>query len=174
MRSFLAGCAAALLFAGCTAELSREWQRVEPPRSAIDFTLPQLDGPPVSLASLRGRIVIMDFWTTWCGPCRYSSPSLDIIYRKYKGHGVSVLLVNVGEPPEEVKAWAKGKYAATILLDQDTKVSTAYGVSGIPRLFILDREGRVIYDHAGYGGGLEQSLKLILDELLTHGPRTDA
>ncbi len=170
----LFACVAALFLAGCNAELSSEWQRLDPPRPVRDFTLPQLDGPEVSLASLRGRIVIMEFWATWCGPCQYSGPSLDVIYRKYKNRGVSVLLINSGQSADEVRKWAKGKYAATMLLDQSALVSGSYGVSGIPRLFILDREGRVLYDHGGYRGGLEQSLKTILDGLLAERAGTDA
>ena len=172
-RRWLAACAAVLL-AGCNTELSSDWQRINPPRPAEEFTLPQLNGPPVSLASLRGRIVIVEFWATWCGPCRSSGPSLDLISRTYKDRGVSVLLVNVGESPEQVREWVGNRYAATILLDREGLVSGSYGVSGIPRLFILNREGRILYDHGGYGGGLEQSLTLMLDKLLAEGQDTDA
>ena len=172
-RRLLAACAAVFL-AGCNAELSSDWQRIDPPRPAEAFTLPQLDGPLVSLASLRGRIVIMEFWATWCGPCQYSGPSLDVIHRTYKDRDVSVLLVNVGETPEQVRKWIGNRYAATILLDREGLVSGSYGVSGIPRLFILNREGRILYDHSGYGGGLEQSLTRILNELLAEGQAADA
>ncbi len=170
-RGFLA---VLLLLAGAcgSGAIAPEWKRLDPRPAAHEFTLPQLDGPPVTLSAFRGRVVLMEFWATWCGPCRYSTPSLDAIFKAYRGRGVSVLLINVGESPEQVRAWAKRRFTAPILLDRDGQVVNEYGVSGIPRLFIVDREGRIVYDHGGYRGGLEQNLRLILKELLTEGGAT--
>ena len=163
---------AALFIVGCQpSDLGTEWHRIDPPAPSIDFTLPQLDGTPVHLAELQGRVVIMEFWATWCGPCRYSSPSLDAIYRQYKNRGVSVLLINEGESAEHVRRWAEHRFAAPTLLDQETQVSARYNVHGLPSLFILDRSGQIIYAHAGYGGGLERRLQLILDQELGSAER---
>ena len=139
--------------------------------AAPDFALPQLDGQTVSLSGLRGRVVLIEFWATWCGPCRFSLPSLDVIFKRYRDRGVTVLLVNQGEEAGKVLAWAGRRFTAPILLDRDGQVGTRYGVQGIPRLFIVDAEGRVAYEHQGYGGGLERNLTLILDERLasSHG-----
>jgi len=160
--------------AGCkpAGGLNSEWERVEPPVAAADFTLPQLTGAPVSLSSLRGHPVIMEFWATWCAPCRYSTPSLEAVYRRYKNRGVMVLLINQGESAEQVRAWAGKRFTAPILLDREGAAAGRYGVAGIPRLFIVDREGRIVFDHSGYAGGLERDLHTILDQLLlpvTHG-----
>ena len=156
-----------LLTGGCEpAALSPDWTRLNPPIEAPAFTLPRVDGASVSLAEQRGRIVIMEFWATWCGPCQESSPSLDAIYRHYRNRGVTVLLINEGETAEVVRRWAERRFEAPILLDQQQEVGVRYGLSGIPHLFIIDREGRMIYTHSGYGGGLEQDLTIILKELL--------
>ena len=161
--------------ADCKPNGRSEWQRVEPGVAAPEFTLPQLNGDAVSLSSLRGGPVIIEFWATWCGPCRYSTPSLEAIYRRYKDRGVMVLLINQGESPEQVRAWAGSRFTAPILLDRDGAVGARYGVAGIPRLLIIDRDGHLLYDHSGYAGGLERNLGVILDELLipplqvTHG-----
>ncbi len=120
----------------------------------------------MSLSGLHGRVVIVEFLATWCGQCRYSSPSLDAIYRQHKERGVSVLLVNEGESAEHVRHWAEHRFAAPILLDQKMQVSDRYGVHGLPSLFILDRDGQIIYAYAGYAGGLERRPKLILDQEL--------
>ncbi len=161
-----------LAIAGCGPDtISRDWHRVEPPIAAPDFTLPQLGGGAVSLSSLRGRVVGMEFWATWCGPCRFSLPSLDVIYRRYRDRGVTVLLINKGEDAKKVRAWAKRRFAAPILLDQDEEAARRYQVEGIPRLFIVDQTGHLIYAHVGYGGGLERNLSLILEQLL-HGQAT--
>ena len=153
---------------GCESNIiSSDWHRVEPPIAAPDFTAAQLDGEPVTLSTLHGRVVIMDFWATWCGPCRFSLPSLDVIYKQYRDRGVSVLLVDQGETAEQVRRWIKHRFTAPILLDQDGRVGQLYPGDGIPRLFIVDQTGHIIYAHEGYGGGLEHNLKLILEKLLT-------
>ena len=127
----------------------------------------QLDGGTVSFADYRGRVVIMEFWATWCPPCRYSTPSLEAIYRRYRDRGVTVLLINEGEPAERVRAWVERRFTAPVLLDTDGRVAQLYQVAGIPRLFIVDQNGQIMYDRSGYRGGLEHNLTLILNELLT-------
>ena len=158
-----------LLSQGCgqSATISSDWERIEPPRESVDFSVPQLDGPAVSFAELRGRVVIMEFWATWCGPCRFSLPSLEVIYKRFRNRGVTVLLINQGEDAGTVRKWAEQRFTAPILLDADQHVGRLYGVSGIPRLFIVDQRGRIVYAHAGYGGGLEHNLALILEQLLS-------
>jgi thiol-disulfide isomerase/thioredoxin len=162
--------ALSMALGGCQpSTLTADWERITPPAPAPAFTLPQLDGEPVSLASLRGRVVVLEFWATWCGPCRQSIPSLEAVYRRHRDRGLTVLLVNVGETPELARQWLGGRVTAPILLDRDGQAQAAYGVESIPRLFVIDRQGRAVYAHAGYGGGLEHSLRLILQELLGPG-----
>ena len=152
---------------GCEPNtITPDWHHLEPPVAAPDFTLPQLDATSVTRSDLHGRVVIMEFWATWCGPCRFSLPSLEVIYRRYRKQGVSVLLINEGEAADKVRAWAQRQFTAPILLDQEGRVSGDYGVQGIPRLFIVDQTGQLVYAHEGYGGGLEHNLALILDQLL--------
>jgi thiol-disulfide isomerase/thioredoxin len=168
----LLACCAFLLLAGCEPDgITRDWHPVEPPVPAPDFSLQRLDGPAVSLKDLRGSVVVLEFWATWCGPCRGSLPSLEVIARRYRDRRVQVLLVNVAEQAEPVRAWLEGRYeAAAVLLDGDGGVSERYGVDGIPRLFVIDQDGRVVWSHQGYGGGLERNLTMILDQLLSgHG-----
>ena len=156
-----------LFLVGCKPTgMMSDWQRVEPPLEAPPFALPMLNGNSMSLSDMRGQFVLVEFWATWCGPCRYSTPSLEAVYRRYKDRGVAVLLINQGESPEQVRAWAGKRFTAPILLDRDGAVGTRYGVNGIPRLLIIDREGRILYDHSGYAGELERNLGVILDGLL--------
>ena len=146
--------------------LSSEWRRVDPPVAAPDFTLTQLDGGAVTLSKLRGRVVVLDFWATWCGPCRFSLPSLEVIYKQYQDHGVIVLLVNEGEEAATVRQWAQRRFTAPILLDRDEHVAQLYHATGLPTSLIIDQSGYLRYVHEGYGGGLEHSLSAILSELL--------
>ena len=147
--------------------IGSDWRRIDPPIAAEPFTLDALDGSPVTLAALKDRVVVMEFWATWCGPCRFSLPSLEAIAKRYRDRDVQVLLVNVSEKPEPVRAWLEKRYeASVVLLDRDGSVSNRYGVSGIPRLFVIDEYGRLVWSHQGYGGGLERNLSMILDQLL--------
>ena len=156
-----------VLLAGCEAGgLSSDWKPIEAPLAAPDFTLSRLEGGEVSLIEYQGQVVLMEFWATWCGPCRYSTPSLEAIYRKYRDRGVTVLLINQQETPEAIRKWAENRFTATILLDRDGTVARRYGVEGIPQLFIVDQDVRLLYRRRGYGGGLERDLKHILDGLL--------
>ena len=156
-----------LTLIGCEeAGIGSDWRRLEPKAVAPAFTLSQLNGSPVSLADYRGRIVILEFWATWCGPCRSSLPSLEVISRQYRDRGVSVLLINEQETAERVRQWAGDRFTAPSLLDQDGRVGEQYQLRGLPRLFMLDQAGRVVYAHEGYGGWLERNLKLILGGLL--------
>ena len=150
---------------GCEPTTSN-WSRVEPAIPATAFTLPQLSGGESSLSELKGRVVIVEFWATWCGPCHYSTPSLEAIYRQYRERGVTVLLINEGDTPEQVRAWAGRRFTAPILLDRDGAVGGRYGVRSIPRLFVIDQRGLILYDESGYRGGLERNLQLILERLL--------
>lgn len=157
----------ALALSGCApAGIGKDWKRIEPPVQAPEFTLPQLDAGPVSLSGYRGRVVIMEFWATWCGPCQFSLPSLEVVYKRYRDRGVTVLMLNEGEPVETVRKWTGRRFTAPILLDQDQGVGRLYQVRGLPRLFIVDQQGNLVYAHEGYGGGLERNLKLILEGLL--------
>jgi len=91
---------------------------------------------------------------------------LEAIYRKYRDRGVAVLLINQQETPEAIRAWAGNRFTATMLLDRDGTVARRYGLRGIPQLFIVDQDGRLLYRRAGYRGGLERDLKHMLDGLL--------
>lgn len=165
-----------MLLVGCgcgSKTIGPDWKRIEPGVLAEDFTLPQLGGGSVKLSDLRGRIVIMECWATWCGPCRFSLPSLELIYRRYRDRGVTVLLLNQGEKANQIQRWAEKRFTAPILLDATGSVAARYKVDGIPRLFIVGQDGQLVYEHAGYGGGLEHNLTLILDGML-QGHRSQA
>jgi len=159
-------CVIAVLFCGCQSATST-WKPLATPVAAPDFTLPALTGDPITLSGLRGQVVVMEFWATWCGPCQYSSPSLEVISQRFRGRGVTVLLINKGERADAVRAWARGRFTTPILLDEHEHVAALYGIEAIPQLFIIDQDGDIRYAESGYTGGLERNLSSILNQLLT-------
>jgi len=107
------------------------------------FTLRSIDGKTYSLDSLRGKVVLLNFWATWCPPCRKEMPDMETLYRRFEQKGLVVLAVS-DENSETVAGFlAKQNYSFPVLLDPDRKVNEAFGVEGIPKSFIFDREGRL-------------------------------
>jgi len=116
-------------------------------QKATDFTLTGLDGKTYTLSKLRGKVVMLDFWATWCGPCRIEMPHVQKLHSEFKSKGLVVFGVNYGETSTRVKPFiAKNMYDFTILMDKDQQVGGHYQVSGIPALFIIDKQG-VIRSH---------------------------
>jgi peroxiredoxin len=123
---------------------------------APDFTLESRAGGPVSLAGLRGQVVLVNFWATWCAPCRQEMPLLDAIYRRYEPMGFTLLGVNV-EPDSRLSERFLRDTPVTfpILFDPEERVSRLYSVAAMPSTVIIDRKGVVRYIHHGYKPGDE-------------------
>ena len=116
-------------------------------QKASDFTLSDLAGKPLKLSSLRGKVVLLDFWATWCGPCRIEMPRVQKFHDEFKDKGLVVLGINDGEIASRVEPFLKKNgYSFRILLDHDQSVAARYQVTGIPSLFVIDRNG-VISSH---------------------------
>jgi len=133
------------------------------PASATDslvpapaFTLANRAGGEVSLADLKGQVVMINFWASWCGPCRKEFPALDQIYAKYKPMGFTLVAINVeSEKADAEKFLATTPASFPILFDPDNKVSGSYGVSAMPTTVLVDRQGRVRWLHRAYKPGDE-------------------
>jgi thiol-disulfide isomerase/thioredoxin len=118
-----------------------------------DFSLPLLSSESVpeslrkvqSLGALKGKVVFLNFWATWCGPCRVEMPSMEALYLMYKDRGFEILAVNSGERNPEVMSFMTN-YGLTFptVLDSDGTVSRSYGIQAIPTTFLIDREGNMI------------------------------
>jgi peroxiredoxin len=127
-------------------------------------------GQTVSLASLKGKVVFLNLWATWCGPCREEMPSMETLYDEYKGNNDFVMLA-VSEDTKGKTAVLpyveKNGYHFRILLDPENKVGDSYGVSGVPETFIIDRSGRIVAHHMGAFDWSRPDVKSALDELLS-------
>ncbi|MCU1237947.1 MAG: Redoxin domain protein, partial [Candidatus Solibacter sp.] len=107
------------------------------------FTLTSLDGKTYTLDGLRGKIVLLNFWATWCPPCRKEMPDMEKLYRTYEKKGLTVIAVSDEDRETVANFMAKNNYTFPIALDPGRKVNLAFSVEGIPKSFIFDREGRL-------------------------------
>jgi peroxiredoxin len=124
---------------------------------APDFTLNAQGGKSVELTQFKGQVVMLNFWASWCGPCRQEMPLLDSIYKKYSKLGFTMIGVNVEPDSKAANDWLKQTPVSfPILYDTDSKVSKLYGVSGMPSTVIVDRKGTVRMIHHGYKPGDEE------------------
>lgn len=120
-----------------------------PPRSANsvaapDFSLPALDGQNITLSGLKGRPVMVNFWASWCVPCREEMPLLQAVFEEKQKEGLVLLAVDIGETPEVVRKFvAENKLTFTIPLDRDNRVAATYGIRAIPTTVLVDKNGDI-------------------------------
>ncbi|MBX3623587.1 MAG: TlpA family protein disulfide reductase [Rhizobacter sp.] len=135
--------------------------------NAPDFTLKTLNGPNMRLQEQRGKVVLVNFWATWCGPCRKEMPHLNRIADKYKSSGLVLLGVNIDEDVRNAAEVAgKLKVSFPVLLDTDKAVSKMYDLNSMPSTMVIDRSGKVRYVHRGYQDGYEDTYDQQIRELL--------
>ena len=126
------------------------------PQAAPDFALPARDGGDVRLSELKGQVVMINFWATWCGPCRQEMPLLQQLHAKYEPLGFTLLGVNVESDSVAAQSWLKAvPVTFAILFDRSNEVAGRFGVEGMPSTVFVDRAGNVRYVHRGYKPGDE-------------------
>ncbi len=112
---------------------------------SIDFTLSDLSGKKVSLSSYKGKLVFLNFWATWCPPCRSEMPSMERLYQKLKGKGLVILAVDLQEDAQSVQKFVdEHKLSFQVLLDSDGRVGTTYGARSIPTTYLIGRDGSAL------------------------------
>ena len=149
MRNRIAAVAAALA-------ISLPALAADPSGPAPSFTLTSSAGKDVSLEQYKGQVVMLNFWASWCGPCRQEMPLLESIYKKYNKMGFTLIGVNVEPNSQAANEWLKATPVSfPILYDKDSKVSKLYDVAGMPSTVIIDRSGKLRVLHRGYKPGDE-------------------
>jgi peroxiredoxin len=129
-------------------------------------TLFGVNGAPIRIPeSLRGKVAILHFWQIGCSSCKLEMPAMDVLYGKYRGKGLEILAINVGQERETVKNFAAElRVSYPILLDKEGKIAALYGVTDIPRTYLIDRSGVVRYRI--FGGASPETLKKLVLSLL--------
>src|SRR5882672_9422063 len=135
--------------------------------AAPDFALKSDSGRNVRLSELRGQVVLVNFWASWCSPCRQELPLLNKIFTRYHAAGFTLLAVNVDDDRKNAEAMLKRlELQFPTLFDGNKNVVKLYGVNAMPATLLIDRDGRVPYVHRGYYDGYERKYEQQVRELL--------
>jgi thiol-disulfide isomerase/thioredoxin len=143
-------------------------------KAAPAWELKDIAGKPVRLADFKGKVVVMDFWGSWCPPCRLELPKFQALYDKYKGNPNVVFLgmnwERGDEPEARMKAvtefMAKNQYTFPVVIDHERVAANAYEIPGFPTVFMIDETGTVRYRNVGYEQGVEQILEAQLESMV--------
>ena len=134
---------------------------------APNFTLKSVSGKNLKLSEMTGNVVLINFWASWCGPCREEMPLLNALHKKYEPLGFTVLGVNVEEQADKAKGFLSDfPVDFPILLDNTNKVSKQYNVIAMPTTVLVDRDGNVRYLHEGYKPGDEKKYRQMIKKLV--------
>ena len=140
----------------------------DPAGPAPQFVLPAKGGSQLNLAQYRGQVVMINFWASWCGPCRQEMPLLEDIYKKYNKLGFTLIGVNVEPDSKAADDWLKQTPVSfPVGYDKDSKVSRLYDVSGMPSTVIIDRKGNLRFLHHGYKPGDESEYQNSIRTLIS-------
>jgi thiol-disulfide isomerase/thioredoxin len=154
-----------LLGGGCSSQ-----EETGDPKVAPDFTLASIDGNRLTLSNLQGKVVLLDFWATWCPPCRAAIPHLVELQNKYRSAGLSVVGMSMDQDPEDLVAFLQQNTVNYPILKVTDGVRLAYGgVSSIPVSFLLDRKGRVRRKFLGFDQRVAEEMERAVQELVQEG-----
>lgn len=151
--------------AGCKREAPKPKKPLAP-----DFALPSVDGKTITLSQLRGKVVLLDFWATWCGPCRSAMPHLNDLYKTYRGRDLEVigLSLDMGNM-ERVKRFSLNMGIEYTIVMADDKVVKNYGISPIPTTYLIDRQGYISSKWIGFSQKLMSTISAETERLLSKG-----
>ncbi|HEY9122564.1 MAG TPA: TlpA disulfide reductase family protein [Brevefilum sp.] len=143
---FLATLVALFLFlTACVAGLSTEQVETPTPKPPIDLTLKDLEGETVHLRDLRGEVVLVNYWASWCSPCRDEMPILEDFYKAHRGEGFTLLSINVSESAEDAAEYIKANgFSFPVWSDPTGDTMIALGINGLPASLLLDEKGSLM------------------------------
>jgi cytochrome c biogenesis protein CcmG/thiol:disulfide interchange protein DsbE len=163
MRSLAAS---AILFTGLTLVVGRA--AMADSKAAPNVTFQTADGSSMRLSEYKGRVVLIDFWASWCAPCKTSFPALDALYRAYEPRGLQVLAVNLDERRRDADAFlSEHPHTMPVLFDLHGEAPKAFGVQGMPTSFVIDRTGAIRFTHMGYSANIAQQYRQEIGLLLS-------
>jgi thiol-disulfide isomerase/thioredoxin len=139
--------------------------------AAPDFRLKTLDDQEVSLSGLKGKVVLIDFWATWCGPCRESIPHLVQLQKTYQDKGFQVLGLSVDkDDPEVLRRFVKSMDISYPVAITPEEVARSYSVSGLPTTFLIDKTGSIREKYVGFSSAAASKIAARIEELVSEKP----
>jgi thiol-disulfide isomerase/thioredoxin len=139
-----------------------------PGKPAPDVTFQTAQGTASRLTEHKGHVTLVDFWASWCEPCKKSFPALDTLSRQLQPRGLDVLAVNLDERRRDADAFLNARlHTMTILFDPKGAAPQAFGVQGMPSSFLIDRAGVIRFTHMGYSGDVEEQYRREILQLLS-------
>ncbi|MBC8550722.1 MAG: TlpA family protein disulfide reductase [Candidatus Brocadiales bacterium] len=136
--------------------------------ASIDFELKNIEGKMENLSDYKGKVVFLNFWATWCGPCRLEMPSMQKLYDEFKDDGLEIVAVNLGERQKTVvKYLEENKLTFPVLLDETNMVAGIYGARSIPTTYIIDREGNILSMTVGTREWYSEESRALFSEILS-------
>jgi thiol-disulfide isomerase/thioredoxin len=156
----------AVLFSGCVRPPSGPGEPVGVGDPAPAFSLPDMSGRQFTLDQFRGKVVLLDFWATWCGPCRMTMPMLERMEKEFQGRLV-LLAINMQEDEEVIREYMQEQaIRSRVLLDKEGAVGESYGLVSLPTHVLIDREGIVRFIRMGFSPGMESQFRTEIQKLL--------
>lgn len=141
---------------------------------ASDFSLNRLDGGRLKLSDYNGKIVILDFWASWCAPCLQIMPQVEKVAREFADQSVVLMSINLGERPEQIQAvMNRLKLSTTVLLEPDGRTAARYGATNIPLTVVIDRNGRIASVFVGSGARFSEQLRGALNTVIGKHPQAE-
>jgi peroxiredoxin len=165
--SLFIGVAATVAVAGCTGAQNAPQQQMG--QAAPDFTVQTLqpNGGQVSLASLRGKVVVLDIWASWCAPCAQELPKLADLYNAEHANGLEVVAVSQDSDPADAQRFLQEHpLPFTIASDPQNSVAGAYNPSNMPSSYVISKDGQIVYVNAGYHDGDDQKIATAVKQAL--------
>ena len=168
VRSLAAALLAAATLAAADEGELKPWRG----KATLELAAPSLEGARVDLRDLRGRVVIVNFWATWCEPCREEMPSLERLRDKLAGKPFAILAVNYGESREKVAKFLEREMVSLpVVLDTQKDVARAWDVGGLPMTFVVDAKGHVRYSVFGVRDWSDAAAQRLVERLIAEAAR---
>jgi len=140
-------------------------------KPAPPISLPDRNGAVITLQSLRGRVVLVDIWASWCPPCRAAFPAYDALYREYREKGLDVLAVNVDEKRSAAEGFLSGRdFQMRVLFDPKGTAPAGFNLRGMPTSYLVDRHGAIRFSHQGFTDKLVPQYRREIEQLLAETP----
>ncbi len=141
-------------------------KEISPGVPAPDFSLQNIEGESISLSDYKGKVILLNFWASWCGPCIAEMPSIENLHKTVKDENIQVVTINLGESKDVVSNFmSKNGYSFNSLLDSDNSVAGIYGIRSIPTTYIINKEGNIVASKLGSHEWDSEGVISILREL---------